>query len=129
MTNEVALTFGTPQTTITHINSGKLKVLAVSSSKRSALFPQLPTIAESGLPGFGVDSWNGVFAPTATPENLITTLNSEIMNVVQTSGAREAMFKVGMEPIVTTPAEFSAIVKRDTQRWAKVIREKGISID
>lgn len=128
ISGEVSLIFGTPPSTIPQVNAGKLKALAVSSSKRSMAYPHLPTVAEAGVPGFEIDSWNGVLFPAGTPKGIVSRLNTEIAKIMQMPDVREAMISIGAEPTITTPEEFAAIIKADTEKWAKLIKDKGIVI-
>ena len=129
MVGEVSMTFGTPQTVVGQIKAGKLKVLAVSSAKRSSLYPDIPTIAESGLPNFAVDSWNGIFVPAGSPAPAMSRVAAEVVVLLKSPAVKAEMLKVGMEPAISTGAEFSGIVQSEFERWAKLIKDKKIAIE
>lgn len=109
-----------------HIKSGKLRALGVATPKRIVAFPDLPTVAEAGVPGFEVNLWYGIVAPAGTPKNIITKLNSEIRKIQKMPDVLERLAALGSEPIETTPEEFSAYIKYEMAKWAKVIKEAGI---
>jgi tripartite-type tricarboxylate transporter receptor subunit TctC len=108
------------------VRSGKLRALGVSGAKRSTSAPELPTIAESGLPGFEVIGWNGVHMPKGTPKAIVSRINTEILQVLKQPDIQERMSLAGLDAFGNTPDAFAAFVKADLARWAKVIREAGI---
>jgi tripartite-type tricarboxylate transporter receptor subunit TctC len=116
-----------PNATIPHIKSGKLRALAVASGRRSALFPELPTTAEAGLPGFQVLSWGGIFAPAATPAAIVSKLNQQINAALQTADVKERFSRFGVEPAGGTPQELSTLLASEIRRWGKVIADAGIA--
>src|SRR5688572_3378893 len=109
-----------------HIKSGKIRALAVTSTRRSPTFPELPTIAESGLPGYVVDNWYGVAAPARTPAAVVTKLHAEIVRALKSPEVEERLRRDGSEPVGNTPDELAAIVRADVQRWRKQVKEAGI---
>ena len=109
-----------------HVQTGRLRALGVSSAKRSPLAPELPTIIESGLPGFEVIGWNGVHVPRGTPRATVMRINAELVKAVAAPDVQERMASAGLEPFPSSPEDFAAFVKRDLQRWAKVIKDAGI---
>jgi len=109
-----------------HVRSGKLRGLAITSAQRSPLYPELPTVAATGLPGFEAVSIYGVFAPAKTPVAIINKLNLEIGRVLLRSEVRERFAGIGVETVGGTPAEFAAEVQRETLKWGKLIRDAGI---
>jgi tripartite-type tricarboxylate transporter receptor subunit TctC len=111
------------------IRAGRIRGLAVSTAKRSAFAPELPTVAESGLPGFDVFGWNGLLAPAGTPSAVIAKLHSEIVKALGDREVRERIAGFGFEPVGNTPGEFGEFVKADIARWAKVAKESGARID
>jgi len=129
VSNEVSVMFGTPQTALPQARAGKLRLLAVTSAKRSLLFPDLPTVAESGVPGYSVDSWNGLFVPARTSSAVIARLNAEIVAILDLPPVRADMLKAGMEPVPTSSDDMKRVIQADTLRWAKLIREQGITIN
>ena len=115
--------------TMPFVRGGKLRALAVSSPKRSALEPELPTIAESGVPGYEVIGWNGIVAGAGTPRAIIERVAAATGAVMQSPDVRQRLAAMGAEPVGNTPAEFGAFLKGETARWTKVIRDKGIRIE
>jgi tripartite-type tricarboxylate transporter receptor subunit TctC len=109
-----------------HIRSGRLTALAIGSSKRHALLPELPTVAEQQLGDVNVDMWFGIFAPKGTPADLIQSLNREINQLLTGDDIKKAFLSQGMDPRGSTPQEFAQLVRRDADRWAKVVKEQGI---
>jgi tripartite-type tricarboxylate transporter receptor subunit TctC len=111
------------------IRAGRIRALAVSTAKRSAFAPELPTVAESGLPGFDVFGWNGLLAPAGTPAPVIAKLHAEIVKALQIPEVRERIAGFGFEPVASTPEEFGEFVRADIARWAKVVKESGARVD
>jgi tripartite-type tricarboxylate transporter receptor subunit TctC len=112
-----------------HVKAGRVRGIAVSSAKRSVALPQVPTIAESGVPGFEVVGWYGVLAPAHTPPAIVSRLNREFVKIVQAPDIRDRLTGEGAEPVGNTPAEFGAFLKADIARWAKVIKQAGAKLD
>jgi tripartite-type tricarboxylate transporter receptor subunit TctC len=112
-----------------HVKSGRLRGIAVSSSKRAAAMPQFPTVAESGLPGFEVVPWYAFVAPAKTPKAIVDVLHREIVNALQTPDIRDKLAREGAEAVGSSPAEFGAYLKADVARWAAVIRKSGAKVD
>ncbi len=106
--------------------AGKLRALAVASLKRSALAPDLPTIAESGVPGFEITSWYGLAAPAGTPKAAVIRLNTEIGKALQSSEVAVQFRLQGYEPLLSTPDEMSARIKTEIATWTRIIRDAGI---
>ncbi len=112
-----------------HVKSGKLKVLAVLSTNRSAIFPDVPTIAESGFPGFEASVWYGLVAPAATPKAIVTRLHAEVQKALQTKEVRERMTQVGGEVLPGSAEMFAALIRSERQRYEKLVREANIKPD
>jgi len=129
LAGRVEVMFATATAATPHISSGRLKALAVTTAKPSALTPGLPTVAESGVPGYESGSTLGVFAPAATPRAIINALNTEIVQLLQSGTARAQFQKSGIEVIASTPEEFAAVIKADMAIKGKVIRAAGIRTD
>jgi tripartite-type tricarboxylate transporter receptor subunit TctC len=108
------------------VQSGRVKALAVSTATRSPTYPDLPTVAESGLPGFEAVSVHGMFLPAKTPEAINARLHQEIVRVLQRPETKERLASIGAEPVGGTRAQFVAVVKDEVARMGKVIREAGI---
>jgi tripartite-type tricarboxylate transporter receptor subunit TctC len=107
---------------------GKLRVLAVTSSKRSRLAPDLPTMAESGFPGFEAVPWFGLLAPAGTPKDVVDRLHEQTVKALATPEVRKRFDELGLEPVGNTPAEFAAVIQKETPEWAKVIKDAGIKL-
>jgi tripartite-type tricarboxylate transporter receptor subunit TctC len=129
ISGQIQLSFSSMASVLPHIRSGKLKALGVTGTKRSGAAPEVPTIAEAGVPGYRSINWNGLLAPAATPKNIIITLNREIVKQFKTAEAQERFASVGIEPLYGTPAEFDAFIREEIRQWAKVIKQAGIKVD
>ena len=110
-----------------HIKAGTIKPIAVTSLKRSPELPDVPTIAESGVPGFDVSVWYGMVAPAATPRALIAAFNNQIVTILKTPDVRDRVLVAGFEVIASSPEEFSAFIKAEVLKWAKVVKDAGIA--
>jgi tripartite-type tricarboxylate transporter receptor subunit TctC len=111
------------------VKAGKIRGLAVSTAKRSSFAPDLPTVAESGLPGFNVFGWNGVLVTAGTPRPVIEKLHSLFVTAMKDPETRKRMADFGFEPIGNTPEEFGAFVKEDIARWAKLVKDTGAKVE
>lgn len=112
-----------------HVKAGRLKVLAVLSTNRSAIFPDVPTIAESGFPGFEASVWYGLVAPAATPKAIVTKLHAEVQKALQTKEVRERMTAVGGEVLPGSAEMLGALIHSERQRYEKLVREANIKPD
>jgi tripartite-type tricarboxylate transporter receptor subunit TctC len=112
-----------------HVKAGKLRALAVATSKRLPLLPELPTIAEAALPGYEATSWYGVLAPAATPKEIITRINAEIVKGIARPDAAQRLAGEGAEPVTSTPEQFSTFIKSEIARWGKVIKAAGVTAE
>ncbi len=129
LSGETALVFGNALTVKPHIASGRLRALGIASAKRSASAPEMPTIAEAGVPGFNADAVLGLLAPARTSRAIIDTLNSEVHKAMRRPGAVEAMRSTGVDIALGTPEEFGRIIESEMQRWGKLIRTLGIKAE
>ncbi len=129
LSGQISLMFNNPMTSLGHVKAGRLRALAVSTAKRSSGLPDVPTIAESGLPGFDVGFWLGTLAPTGTPRPIIEKLNAEMVKVVRMPDVVERLGALGVEPIGSTPDEFARIIRAEVVRWAKVVKDAGVKAD
>ena len=127
VSGEVPVTFGTAAAVSPHIKSGKLRALAVTGSQRSAQLPDLPTIAETGLPGYAMDNWLGLFAPAGTPRSVVEKVSSEAIRVVRLPEVGTGLQSRGAEPSPLGPDEFAAFVKKEVEKWAKVVTATGMT--
>ena len=126
---QISMMFDSIVSVMPHIRSGKVKALAISSQKRSSLLPELPTMAEAGVPGYTSDTYFGVFAPAGTPHDIIVRLNTELVKIVHENDTKERLLKLGAEPVGSTPEQLAAAVKSENAKWAKVIRDAGVKLD
>jgi len=125
----LSLGFDAVMTTLPYAQTGKLRMLAVSSLKRSAVAPQVPTMAESGYPGYEAILWFGLFAPAGTPADIVKKINEETGRSVATPRMRELLASQGLEIVASSPAEFTARVDREIVKWRKVILDAGIKLE
>jgi tripartite-type tricarboxylate transporter receptor subunit TctC len=129
LSGETQFTFATAVSVQGHIKSGKLRALAVTTAKRSASFPDLPTVAEAGVPGFDAITWHGVVVPARTPQAVIARLNREFNKVLQTADMRERLLTLGSEVIGGEPKQLTEYMRVEIPRWAKIIKESGARAD
>jgi len=126
---QVAMTFDNITTAWPLAKAGKLRALAVTTAKRSSIAPDVPTLAESGLAGYEVGSWQGVFAPAGTPPAIVQRLNTEIVKIINTPDVKEKLIALGAEPVGNTSEEFGALVKTEGVKWAEVVKKSGAKVD
>ena len=129
MGNETQLSFATPPSAIPHVNSGRLKAIAVTSASRFSPLPDLPTISESGLPGFDVQGWIALFAPAKTPRKIVDRLYRESARIMHLPDSRERVLGGGAEPSGMPPDQARELVRAETEMWAKVVRTAGIRVE
>lgn len=129
MGGQVSMTFDNITTAWPLAKGGKLKALAVTTSKRSPVAPDVPTLAESGLPGYEVGSWQGVFAPAGTPPDIVKRLNTEIVKIINMPDVQKKMIELGAEPVGNSPEEFGAFVKAEVAKWGDVVKKSGAKVD
>ena len=126
---EVVMFMGNLPPAMGHIKAGRVRALAVTTAQRTPLAPDLPTVAESGLPGFETVAWFGLFAPAGTPREIVDKLRDEVAKIIQQPDVRERIATLGGEPVGNTPAAFAGIVRDDVAKWKKVARDAKISAD
>lgn len=126
---QVDLMFDNMPNVIGHVRAGRMKALAVSTPQRAAMAPEIPTVAEAGVPGYEQTAWFGVLAPAGTPRDIINRYNAEITRVLNSADVRERFAKQGVEVKTTTPDEFGTFLRSEVARWGKVIKEAGIKSD
>ena len=126
MSGEVQMMFAAAAPAHPHVKSGRVKALAVSTATRSPTYPDLPTVAEAGVPGFEAVSVHGVFVPARTPESISARLHQEIVRVLQRPESKERLAGIGAEPVAGTPTQLALTIKDEVARMGKVIREAGI---
>ncbi len=115
--------------TLPHVKSGKLKLLAVSSEQRNSALPDVPTIAESGLPGFVTGSWQGILAPRAVPKEIVSKLHADIARILTLPDVKEKLASQGADPLPAPPAEMERFLREDRDRWVSLIRETGYKVE
>lgn len=126
---QISLMFPGAPIALPQVRAGKLRALATTGDKRAPAAPELPTVAETGFPGYEVSVWYGLLAPAGTPPATINRLHAEIVKVVQLPEITERWVALGAQPITNTPAEFAAFLRNDLAKWAKVVRESGAKVD
>ena len=122
---QVDLVFATTASAGPQIKGGRIKGIAVTTARRSALMPELPTVAEAGLPGFEVNNWYGMVAPAKTPRAIIDRLNAATTKVLNSPEVKATLYGQGLDPAPGTPEQFGAYIRSERIKWAKVIRESG----
>jgi len=125
---QVTVVFGDPVSVLPHMQAGTLRALAVTSPQRSAVAPDVPTVAESGYPGFDAIAWHGILAPAKTPPSIVKKLNAEIVSALQHPETRELLVKQAMQTVGNTPEEFAAFIKKDIAVWKAVAAEADVSV-
>ncbi len=126
---QIQLMFDNLSSSLAQMRAGKVRALAVTTARRSALAPDLPTIAESGLPGFDINTWFGIFVPARTPREIVDRLHGEFTKALATPDVREKMLNLGAEPVGSTPAEFAAYIRAEGDKYARVIKASGARAD
>lgn len=129
MGGQVPMMFDTTVVAAPQIKGDKVRALAVTSAKRLKGFESIPTIAESGVPGYEVVSWQGIFAPAGTPPAIVKRLNAEIVKILKMPDVHERLEGLGVEPVANTPEEFAAFQKAEIAKWAKVVKDAGIKAE
>ena len=129
MSGQVAMSFPVLSAAQPHVQAGKLRALGVTGTKRSPLMPDVPTIAEAGLPGYTFETWFIVFAPAGTPKPVIDKLNTSLNQALNTPALRERMARDGFDPTPSTPEQARARLEQEMPQWAKLIKERGITAE
>jgi tripartite-type tricarboxylate transporter receptor subunit TctC len=126
---QVQLIFDSMPSAMPHVKSRKIRALAVTTAKRSPTVPDLPTIAESGVPGFDISTWYGVWAPAGTPRDIVNRISAEIAKALQQPAVRERLAALGAEPVGDTPEEFAAYCQSELAKWSRIVKESGAKAD
>ena len=129
LSGEIDVVFSDVAVVLPHVESGKLRALAVTSLKPTPLLPGLPSIAESGVPGFAITSWWGMLAPAGTPQPIVAQLNAELVRILQLPDVKKSFAGLGVDAVHSTPDEFARLIKSEVEQYAKLIKEIGIKID
>ena len=127
LSGEISMYFANIPVAIQHVRNGRLRPVALSGTRRNQAVPGIPTLAESGLPGFDVTSWFGIAAPAKTPRAIVDQLNSAIVRTVNAPDLRARFLDQGAEPVGNTPEQYTAFIEREIAKWAKVIKAAGIT--
>ena len=122
----IQLIFATAASSIGHIKAGRARALAVTTAKRSSLVPELPTVAEAGVPGFEANNWNGFFVPARTPRPIVNRLNKELAAALSLPDIKEFLFKQGLDAAPGTPEQFAQYMRSEYAKWSKVIKAAGL---
>jgi len=123
---QINVMFGPAETVMPHVKSGRLRALAVTSAERFAVLPDLPTVAESGVPGYSAVGWFGLFAPAGTPRALVARISADANQVLRDPEVKKAMVAAGAEASPDTPEEFGRFVHSEMDKWTKLMNERGI---
>jgi tripartite-type tricarboxylate transporter receptor subunit TctC len=129
MAGEVQLMFASLPGSIVQIKAGRIRAIAVTSAKRSNAAPDIPTVAESGVPGYEASSWFAFLAPAGTPKSIITRLNAEAMKVLESKEIHDSLVRQGMDPVGSTPGEIDAYLRAEIEKWTRVAKQAGIKAD
>jgi tripartite-type tricarboxylate transporter receptor subunit TctC len=129
LSGEIALIFGEPASLVGYIKAGRVRPIAVTSAKRSLSFPELPTVAESGVPGYEVTSWNGMLAPAGTPTDIVRRLNAEFNKIISDPEMNKRMLANGYEAVGGPPEKFGEWIRAETAKWAPIVKKAGVRVD
>jgi len=129
LSNEVMLSFSPPSTLMPHVRSGRLRALGMSGDKRSAIAPDIPTIAESGIPNYEAGLWYGFLGPAKLPRDILLRLNSSIATVIADKSTQEVLAKLGIDPFTSTPEAFAQLILNDIQKWGPIVKASGIKAE
>ena len=129
MAGNIQLIFATLATGMPYIRAGRVRTLAVAGAQRFALLPEVPTVAEAGVPGYAIHNWAGVFVAAGTPRPIIDRLNVEIVKALAPPDVRQKLLEMGLVAATTTPDQFASFIQSETLKWAKVVKEAGIKLD
>lgn len=126
MGGQTQLIIGTTVGLLPHVRAGKLRAIALTSAKRSAAAPEIPTFAESGVPGYEHEPWNGMFGPARIPKPVLAKINAEVVRILHAPEVKKIFEHEGAEPVGNSPEEFAAVIKSELAKWAKVVKAAGI---
>ena len=127
--NQIPLASPAAASALPHIKAGKLKALAVTSAKRSSQLPEVPTVAEAGVPDFDVSAWNGLIAPARTPDEIVAKIHADVVKAAQGKDFLDALHKQGLEADIAGPAEFRAYIAAELAKWSKLVKDSGAKLD
>jgi tripartite-type tricarboxylate transporter receptor subunit TctC len=126
---DAQVTFANYSDALVHMKSGRLRPLGMTSARRFAHSPEVPTIAEAGIPGYQVDSWNGLLAPASTPPEVVNRIAAAVQQGLKDPAARKRLEEMGTDPVADTPAQFRAFVQSELQKWGAFVKQSGIKVE
>jgi tripartite-type tricarboxylate transporter receptor subunit TctC len=129
MGGQIDIFFDQLSASIGYIQTGRLRALAVTTIKRASAMPELPTIAESGIPGFDSSTWTAIIMPAATPQDVVLKVHGALIKTLRTKTTRDAFARLGAETLESSPEETARFVKEDLAKWTRVVREAGIKLE
>jgi tripartite-type tricarboxylate transporter receptor subunit TctC len=129
LAGEVGITFQNISEAVPHVRSGKLRALGVTSAHRAAALPDVPTLAEAGVPGYEFTTWHGMLAPRGTPPEVVDLLNARLVQALRSNDVAPRFAQMGLDVVASTPGEFSAHLKKELDKWGKLIRERHIKVE
>ena len=129
LAGDTQLMFDNLANAMAQVKAGKLRALAVTTAERSKLAPELPTMAEAGLPGFDISTWYGLFAPAGTPPDIVDKWNADVTAMLRTPDMRDRLLAQGAEPAPDTPAEFARFVAAEAAKYARIVKASGAKVD
>ena len=129
LSGEISMIFGEPASVVQQVKAGKLRAIAVTSPKHALALPDLPTVAEAGVPGYEVTSWNGILAPAGTPPDIVRRLNTDLNKIIAAPDMRQRMIDNGFEPVGGAPEKFGDKIRAEIAKWAPVVKAAGVKVD
>ena len=126
---QITMSFDTVTPVLPHIRSGKLRALAVTTGKRSPALPDVPTLDEAGLKGFNLGTWFGVLAPAATPKEVVSRLNADIVKIIESADFRKRMDDIGAGPVGNSPDQMASQIRDETEKFARLVKEAKVTIE
>jgi len=126
---QIELMFENSTSAVPYIKAGRMRALGVTTAKRTHVLPDTPTLMEAGLTGFDISSWQGVFTPAGTPQDIVTKLHGEIVRIMGTPDMRRRLADLGLDVIANTPEQFTAFIKVEIEKWQKIIKVSGARVD
>jgi tripartite-type tricarboxylate transporter receptor subunit TctC len=129
LSGEITLILGEPASIVQHVKAGKLRAIAVTSARHALAMPELPTVAEAGVPGYEVTSWNGILIPAGAPADVIKRLNGELNKIISAPDMHARMIEFGYEPVGGPPEKFGEHIRAEIAKWAPVVKAAGVKVD
>ena len=129
ISGEISFMFSSTGSLVGHVQAGKVRAIAVTGPRRFPELPEVPTVAESGIPGYSATGWYGLFAPAGTPRELVRRISAEVARAYTNPQARERLAQIGMDPVGSTPEEFVSFLRTEIAKWSKVVKEANIRIE